>query len=265
MRPHAASLASWERLGSRAVSISERPVSGRGSPPSPSSETRTVFVVFETTSGAITSSIGASRFLDGILDLPEAGDVQAARVPRLEEDRRLARETHAGRRTRRDEIAGREGHEAREVAHEITDIEDERLGVPRLHLLSVDPEPQLEDVRVRDLVPIRDVRTDRREGLGDLPGHPLAPDELEVAGAHVVDDRVAPDVVQRLAYPDEPGAAADHHPELDLPVELLRASGPEDRLARIEDRVRPLRKDRRLLGDRLICFLRVVTVVEPDG
>src|SRR5213594_3176371 len=104
MRPHAASVASCERLGSCAVSSSERPVSGRGSPPSPSSETRTIFVVFETTSGAITSSIGVSRLLDGILDLPEPGNVQAAGVARLEEDRRLAREAHAGRRAGRDEI-----------------------------------------------------------------------------------------------------------------------------------------------------------------
>src|SRR2546425_11249987 len=104
MRPHAASLASWERLGSRAVSISERPVSGRGSPPSPSSETRTIFVVFETTSGAITSSIGflSSCLLHGVLDLSQAGDLQPARVARLQEDRRLAREGDAPRRARRD-------------------------------------------------------------------------------------------------------------------------------------------------------------------
>src|SRR2546428_11107824 len=107
MRPHAASVASCDRFGRRAVSSSERPVSGRGSPPSPSSETRTIFVVFETTSGAITSSIGVLRLLHGVLDLAEGGDVQAANVARLEEDRRLAREAHAGRCARRDEIAGR--------------------------------------------------------------------------------------------------------------------------------------------------------------
>src|SRR6516164_5537210 len=44
--PQAASVASWDRFGSCAVSSSERPVSGRGSPPRPSSETRTIFVVF---------------------------------------------------------------------------------------------------------------------------------------------------------------------------------------------------------------------------
>src|SRR4030095_2976015 len=98
MRPQAAAGASCDRLGSFAVSSSERPVSGRGSPPSPSRETRTIFVVFEMTRGAITSSItGSSRLLHGVLDLPEPGDLEPAGVARLEEDRRLAREAHARR------------------------------------------------------------------------------------------------------------------------------------------------------------------------
>src|SRR5262249_45308585 len=47
---------------------------GSRKPQSPSSETRTIFVVFEMTRGAITSSIvGSLRVLHGILDLPEAG------------------------------------------------------------------------------------------------------------------------------------------------------------------------------------------------
>src|SRR5436190_7386773 len=136
-RPQAASEARAARLGMPAVSSSERPVSGRGRPPSPSSEMRTIFVVFEMTSGAITSSIApSSRLLHGILDLSEAGDLQTAGVARLEEDRRLAGESDAGRRARRDQVARREGHEVREVAHQIAHVEDERLGVPVLHLLS---------------------------------------------------------------------------------------------------------------------------------
>src|SRR5207247_10470391 len=100
MRPHAASLASWERLGSRAVSSSERPVSGRGSPPSPSSETRTIFVVFERTGGAIRSSIGllSSCLLHGLLDLSQAGGLPPARVDRLQDNRRLARAAYDRRR-----------------------------------------------------------------------------------------------------------------------------------------------------------------------
>ena len=61
-RPHAAWAASAARFGSRAVSSSERPVSGRGSPPSPSSESSTIFVVFGTTNGATRSSIAQASF-----------------------------------------------------------------------------------------------------------------------------------------------------------------------------------------------------------
>src|SRR5262249_42096277 len=174
------------------------------------------------TRGAITSSIaGSLRVLHGILDLPEAGDVQPAGVARLEEDRRLAREAHARRRAGRDQVARREGHEVREVAHQITDVEDERLGVAALPLLSVPPQPELEDVGVRNLAAVGDVRTDRRKRLRDLPGHPLTADELEVASADVVDDRVAGDIVQRLLPRHEARGASDDHAELDLPVELL--------------------------------------------
>src|SRR4030095_6287721 len=129
MRPQAAAGASCDRLGSFAVSSSERPVAGAGTPPSPSRETRTIFVVFEMTRGAITSSItDSSRLLHGVLDLPEPGDLEPAGVARLEEDRRLAREAHARRRAGRDQVARREGHEVREVADHIADVEDERLG-----------------------------------------------------------------------------------------------------------------------------------------
>src|SRR5881628_2441890 len=73
------------------------------------------------------------------------------------------------------------------------------------------------------------------------------PTGAEVAGAHVVDDRVAPDVVERPLLRHEARGAPDHDAELDLPVEHAGAAGSQDRLARIEDRVRPLREDRRLL------------------
>src|SRR3989454_8356127 len=79
MRPHADSAASADRLGRRAVSSSERPVSGRGRPPRPSSESTTIFVVFWTTSGAISSSIdrARSRLLHRVLEPPEPGDLRS--------------------------------------------------------------------------------------------------------------------------------------------------------------------------------------------
>src|SRR5438034_5714882 len=51
-----------------------------------------------------------------------------------------------------------------------------RLRVAVLHLLAVHPGPELESVRVGDLLPVGDVGADGRRGLEDLPGHPLARD-----------------------------------------------------------------------------------------
>src|SRR5207245_10324322 len=106
---------------------------------------------------------------------------------------------------------------------------------------------------------------DAREGLRDCTAQPLAAAEPEGACTHGVDDRVAPDVVERTVSADEARGLSDHDAELDFPVELIRAARPQDRLVRIEDRVRPLREDRRLLRDRLIGFLGLAPVVAPDA
>src|SRR5256712_6344491 len=267
MRPHADSAASAARFGRRAVSSSERPVSGRGRPPRPSSESTTIFVVFWTTSGAISSSIdrARSRLLHRVLEPPEPGDLHCDDVTRLEVHGRLLAEPDAGRRSGGDEIAGRERHQPREIAHERADVEDERLRVAALHLLAIHPGPELEGVWVGDLLPVGDVGADGRGGLEDLPGHPLTRDELEVPRARVVDDRVPPHVVERLLSGDETRRAADDHAQLDLPVELLRAARPQDGLARVADRVRPLGEDRWLLGNRVARLLGVIPVVEADA
>src|SRR5437899_12189593 len=90
MRPHADSAASADRLGRRAVSSSERPVSGRGRPPRPSSESATIFVVFWTTSGAISPSMRRrSRLLHGVLEPPDPGYLHSDDVAGMEEHGRL--------------------------------------------------------------------------------------------------------------------------------------------------------------------------------
>src|SRR5207247_7257757 len=161
MRPHADSAASADRLGRRAVSSSERPVSGRGRPPRPSSESATIFVVFWTTSGAISSSMRRrSRFLHGVLEPPEPGDLHRDDVAGLEEHGRLLGEPDAGRRAGGDEIAGRQRHEPGEIAHEVADVEDERPGAAALHLLAVHPGPEIEGMRVGDLLAVGEVRPD---------------------------------------------------------------------------------------------------------
>src|SRR3989442_12051097 len=182
------------------------------------------------------------RILDGVFESPETGDLHAARVAGLHPDRRLAPEPDARRGAGRDEIAGRERHQPREVADEVADVEDEVPCGAVLHEVPVHPGLEIEDVRIPDLAAVGDVGADRRERVGDLAGRPLARDELKIAGTGVVDDRVAPDVVEGRLLRDEAGGPSDDDAQLDLPVQLGRASRSENGLAGIEDRVGPLGK-----------------------
>src|SRR5438105_3921892 len=249
-RPQAAAEASAVRVGTRAVSSSERPVSGRGRPPSPSSESSTIFVVFDTTSGRMRSSMisvyrRVLRLLDRVLQRAELVDLHTAHVARLHEHRaRLHPETDAGRRSRRDEVTGGERHEPGEVADEIAHVEDEGLRVAPLHLLTIHERPQLEAVRIGNLLAVGDVGADGCRRLEDLAGHPLGGEELEIARARIVDDCVAPYVIQRRLLRHEARGTTDHDPQLDLPVELLAPAWAQDRIPGADECVVPLGEGR---------------------
>src|SRR5207244_10194994 len=106
----------------------------------------------------------------------------------------------------------------------------------------------VEHVGVWDLRPVGDVGTHRRQRVAHLAGTPLTCVELEVAGARVVDDRVAVDVVERPLFRHEARRLPDDHAELHLPVEGFLPARAENRLAWIEDGVGPFGEYRRLLG-----------------
>ena len=74
-------------------------------------------------------------------------------------------------------------------------------GARVLHRLAVEPQADAEVVRVGDLVGRDERGADRGEGVERLAGHPLLARlvELPVAGRDVVADRVAADVLHRLA------------------------------------------------------------------
>src|ERR1700675_2434644 len=100
MSPHAPRAARAARWGGRAVSISDFPVSGRGRPPMPSSDSNTILVAFSTTSGAMISSITspcALAVLDGVLERAEPGDFESADVAGLQEHGRFLPEADARR------------------------------------------------------------------------------------------------------------------------------------------------------------------------
>ena len=81
---------------------------------------------------------------------------------------------------------------------------------------------------------------------------PAVPRALDVAHAHIVRDRVAEDVVERVALEDIAALPADHDRELHLVVELLGGRrGMAHRRLGTDDRERVLREERRVLGDLL--------------
>src|SRR5262245_37561158 len=67
--------------------------------------------------------------LDRVLEHTEVRDLQAYRVPRLEDDCWLAREAHAGGRTGGDQVTRRQRQKLREIAHQVAHVEDE---IPRI-------------------------------------------------------------------------------------------------------------------------------------
>ena len=92
-----------------------------------------------------------------------------------------------------------------------------------------------------------------REPVERLAARPLRLAELQVACRDVVDDRVAPHVVERVAHVHATGGPADDHAELGLVVDLRReVLGPRGRGAVPGERVRPQREDgHRRLGAQL--------------
>ena len=121
------------------------------------------------------------------------------------------------------------------------------------------------DLRVVDLLARHEPRADRAEGVGRLAARPLAVGELQVARADVVDADVAADVVERVALGDAAAGAADDDAELGLVVDLGALGRQDDRLARADERVRPLGEQQRRRRQVGALLLRVVAVVQPDA
>ena len=107
--------------------------------------------------------------------LAEALDAEAHGLAGLQEDRvRLHAHADAGRRAGGDDVAGLQGHELADVADELGDAEDHRLGRAVLAAVAVDLEPHVEVLRVGDFVVGDEPGADRAEGVAALALVPLA-------------------------------------------------------------------------------------------
>ena len=203
---------------------------------------------------------------DRLLLLAEAGDAEADGLAGFQEFRRLHAGADARRRAGGDHVARLERHEAADIADQVGDAEDHRLGVAGLHALAVDVEEHVEVLHVVDLVGGDQPRPERAEGRAALALGPLAAAlDLELALGHVVADGVAGDMGQRLGFVDVAAALADDDGKLDLPVGLLRIARDHEVVIRAAEAARRLVEDDRLLRDRRAGLLGVVDVVQADG
>src|SRR5262249_22691164 len=118
--------------------------------------------------GSATCACGLPVDDDVPLDT-EPVDAHLDYVAGLEIARRLGAVAHARRRTRGDEIAGLERHEAAHVGHELAHRKDHVARVAVLPTLAVHGGPDPQSLGIRNLVGRHEPRSHRPEGIGALP------------------------------------------------------------------------------------------------
>src|SRR5262249_51141569 len=143
--------------------------------------------------------------------LAEAVDAERDHVARVQEFRlRLHAQPDAGRRAGENHIAGLHHEILRAAPDEMPAVEDHGAGIAALALLAVDVEPDVQALRIPDLVLGDQPRAEWAEGFAALPLDPLpAALELEDALGHVVGQAIAGDHVQRLVLRQVACALAD--------------------------------------------------------
>src|SRR6185437_15458430 len=108
-------------------------------------------------------------------------------------------------------------------------IEDQVVGVALLPELAVDIGTHSQGVRIVDLA-LDQPGPDRAEGVEAL-GLDRGPIHIghEIAGGHVVDNRVAADVSHGLGAVHAPALAANHYPQFRFVVHVLDTRRGHDR------------------------------------
>src|SRR5579863_1676825 len=187
-------------------------------------------------------------------------------VPGSQVHRGLLAHADARRGAGADDVAGHERHIPADVTHEVRHIEDHGLRVALLAALAVDIEPEGETLRVPDFIARHEPRAYGTEAVAALSLDPLAP-VLELKGSlgNIVDDYIAGYVSQRLVTRHRARHISDDHPELDLPVGLLRASRNHDVIIRSDDGRSCLHEEHRLLREAHAGFGGMIGVVEADA
>ena len=181
----------------------------------------------------------------------------------------MQRKPHAGGRTRGHDIAGLQGHEPRNIRQQVRGAEQHVRGRAALTHLTVYRAGQLQAGKRIYLVGAHNHRAERSHRIPVLTLEPLRRTPLPVTHRHIVDDRVTHQRLKRLLLGGVAQAHPDHQAQLNLPVDLraTRAvvGGHANLIIRADERVRELRKERRVLGHRQVHLFGVVAVVQAGA
>ena len=202
---------------------------------------------------------------DGVDELTEAFDFGGHGFTWAEPALRRAAKANACRRAGTDDIAGHERGDGGDPGDEIGGFEDELPGVRVLKHFAADGEPDVEVVGVGDFVGGDDGGAEGAEGVEALCHGPLGGGELDIAGADVVEDGVAEDVVMPVFFRDAAAGLSDDDRELNLVIGLLGERRDADGLFGSDDGGWEFGKDGGEFGELHFGFDGVVAVVEANA
>ena len=178
----------------------------------------------------------------------------------------MQRKSHASGRTRGHQVARLQGHEPRNIRQQLRRAEQHIRRRATLTHLTVHRAGQLQTGERIHLIGAHNDRAKRSHRIPVLTLEPLRRTALPIAHRHVVDDRVAHQRLPRLLLGGVAQAHPDHQAQLNLPVNLRATrtvvGGHADLLAGANQRIRELRKERRVFGHLKFHLLGVIAVVQ---
>src|SRR5680860_1496464 len=160
------------------------------------------------------------------------------------------------------DVTGQQRHERRDVFDDLGDLEDHPRGARTLLEFVAEFRADCHVTRIEVRL---DPRSERAKRVEALRTRPLSVAGLQVAGRHIVADRVAKDDLRGVCRGDVAADPADHDGEFALEVHVVALPRIKDRLARPDDARVRFQEDQRLLRHVAAHFLGVCQVVLADA
>lgn len=208
----------------------------------------------------------ASAFGDHwISELADGRNFDDDFVARMKEALRLAGKADARGRAGGNDVAGFESEDAGQELDEFGNLEDEFAGVGILQRFAADFELNIEVVGIGDLIGGNDPWAHRGECIEGLAHQPLRGSALVIAGADVVDDGVAEDVLRPVGGGDLAASFADNKSEFSFVIGRFRDFRQDDVCARSDDSRGKLVEDGGDAGNLRAGFGGVIAVIQADA